>query len=144
MSEGVVEKFWRESQAWLARQIARMARYQGDTFLPRSRREFLERKEEARALVKDALADFTSRYAFRYGRVAIKNLSRNWGSCSAHGNLNFNYKLVHLPLRAAHYVVFHELCHLEHMNHSPRFWAAVAREFPDHLKIRREMRKFHP
>ena len=144
MQEWAVTRFWQESQDWLARQIARMARYRNDVFLPRTRREYLLRKTDARRLVLEHLDFYAAKYGFRFGRVSIKNLTRNWGSCSESGNLNFNYKLVFLPERAAAYVVFHELCHLEEFSHNARFWALVAREFPDHAEVRQGMRRFHP
>lgn len=143
MGERSVQKFLEQSREWLLGQIARVARYKNDIFLPHGRREYLARKEDARALTRELLSGFLAKYNFRYGKVFIKNLSRNWGSCSSIGNLNFNYKLVFLPRHLAAYVIFHELCHLEAMNHSPRFWALVAREFPEYNKIRKELRKFH-
>ena len=33
---------------------------------------------------------------------------------------------------AQEYVVVHEFCHFAHPNHSPTFWAAVARVMPDY------------
>ncbi len=111
--------------------------------LPRDRRTYLRHKERARALVCGRLERFNALYGFRYGRIFIKNLKRNWGSCSEKGNLNFNYKIAFLPAHLADYVVAHELCHLAEFNHSPRFWALLERAIPDHRAHRRELRKFH-
>jgi predicted metal-dependent hydrolase len=36
------------------------------------------------------------------------------------------------PPDVVDYVVVHELCHRLEMNHSPRFWAEVARVCPDY------------
>jgi predicted metal-dependent hydrolase len=143
MREAEVERFVREQADWMRRQLARVSRYKNDIFLPRDRRSYLARKEDARKLVAACIARLNGAYGFRYGRVSIKDLRRNWGSCSAKGNLNFNYKLAFLPLRLAEYVVAHELCHLKELNHSPRFWALVAKTFPDHRALRRELRTYH-
>jgi predicted metal-dependent hydrolase len=140
---GAIERFVREQAAWIARAVARMRTFAGDTFLPRGRREYLLRKEEARGLVQQLLAEYAPAYGLRYRRVSIKDMTRNWGSCSELGNLNFNYKLVFLPRRLAAYVVAHELCHLAHFDHSPAFWALVAKTFPDHRALRKELRRFH-
>ncbi len=58
---------------------------------------------------------------FRYNRVAIKNNSSNWGSCSTKRNINLNMNLVRLPEELMDYVIAHELCHLVYPNHSDRF-----------------------
>jgi predicted metal-dependent hydrolase len=34
------------------------------------------------------------------------------------------------PAEVAEYVVVHELCHLRHMDHSPRFWRLVDHALP--------------
>lgn len=140
---GAVERFVREQTAWIARAVARMRRFAGDTFLPRGRRHYLARKEEARALVHALLAEHAPTYALRPGRISIKDMTRNWGSCSELGNLNFNWKLVLLPQHLAAYVVVHELCHLVHFDHSPAFWSLVAKTFPEHRTLRKELRRYH-
>ena len=105
-----------------------------------SRREYKAEKEKARAFVHARLQYWNQFYNFQYGTVAIRNQKSRWGSCSRRGNLNFNYKLLHLPANAADYIIVHELCHLKEFNHSPAFWALVARTVPEYKKLRRDMK----
>ena len=75
---------------------------------------------------------YAPRIGVSYGRVAIRDQRSRWGSCSAKGNLNFNWKLIMAPPEALTYVVIHELCHLIEFNHSPRFWALVQAQMPEY------------
>lgn len=102
-------------------------------------REYLKHKEEARRLVKEKLEYFNTFYNFNYGRIAIKNHKRRWGSCSEKGNLNFNYRIVFLPSHLQNYLIVHELSHLGEFNHSPAFWSLVAKVLPDWQKSRKEL-----
>ncbi|HVV15035.1 MAG TPA: M48 family metallopeptidase [Candidatus Paceibacterota bacterium] len=106
-----------------------------------SSRKFQLYKEEARALVHALIARLNAHYDYAVRRVFIKNSRSRWGSCSEHGNLNFNYRLLFLPPRLAEYVVTHELCHLKEMNHSPAFWALVEETIPDYKKARKALRR---
>jgi predicted metal-dependent hydrolase len=128
----------------LRKAITKVAKYRDDIVLPRSRRDFLSRKEEARSLVRSCLERFNAAYGLTCGKVSIKDMRRNWGSCSESGNLNFNYKIIYLPTHLAEYLVVHELCHLGSFDHSPAYWALVAREIPDHRERRKELRRYHP
>jgi len=69
-------------------------------------------------------------------------LRSRWGSCSVSGNLNFNYKLIHLPEDIAEYIVAHELCHLAEFNHSKKFWELVSKTIPDHKLRRKRLKKY--
>jgi len=104
---------------------------------------------EVRALADQALKTIPARVAHyaplvgvTYGRITIRNQKTRWGSCSAKGNLNFNCLLMLTPPEIQDYVVIHELCHRKEMNHSPRFWAEVARLCPDY-KAHRQWLKQH-
>jgi len=64
-------------------------------------------------------------------RVSVRNQRSRWGSCSRHGTISLNWRLVQAPAYVRDYIVLHELAHLNEMNHSRRFWAEVARLCPD-------------
>jgi len=76
----------------------------------------------------------------RGGRLAIRDTRSRWGSASADGNLNFSWRLVMAPDWVLDYVVAHEVAHLKHMNHGPRFWALVAKLVGDPDPARRWLR----
>jgi predicted metal-dependent hydrolase len=63
--------------------------------------------------------------------VTIRSPRSRWGSCSARGRLNFNWRLVMAPPHVLDYVAAHEVAHLVEMNHSPAFWRAVTRALPE-------------
>lgn len=103
-------------------------------------KHFLKHKEAARAMIHARLAYFAPLCEVKYGRVAIRNQRRRWGSCSSLGNLNFNYRLVFLPSELCDYVVVHELCHLKQMNHGPLFWAEVGKVLPNYLELEAQLK----
>ena len=97
-----------------------------------SKKKFVEHKESARALVHRKLEEFNRHYGFVYHRVTIRDQRSRWGSASKKGNLNFNYRIVHLPEQLADAIIVHELCHLKEFNHSKKFWSLVGETIPDH------------
>ena len=60
-------------------------------------------------------------------RVSIRDTRSRWGSCTSEGRLAFSWRLIMAPPEVLDYVAAHECAHLLEMNHSPRFWAHVAR-----------------
>jgi len=95
-------------------------------------KDFLLHKEYSREIITKRLEYYASEYNFTYNRIAIKNTTTRWGSCSSLRNLNFNYKLAFLSQELLDYVVVHELCHLRHMNHSKDYWAEVEKILPEY------------
>lgn len=63
--------------------------------------------------------------------VAVRPMTRRWGSCSKSSNISFNVDLIKVPLVYIDYVVVHELCHLKVHNHSPDFYRLLTRCMPD-------------
>ena len=103
-------------------------------------KHYLMHKELARAYIRERVLYWNSFYGFTFGRIAIKNQKTCWGSCSEHGNLNFNYKLIFIPEDLIDYVIVHELCHLAELNHSPRFWELVEKTQPAYKDARKRLR----
>ena len=103
-------------------------------------KHYLENKEAARELVLARLHHFNQHYNLKWNRVAIRNQRRCWGSCTSLKNLNFSYKLLLLPEHLRDYIIVHELCHLEHLNHGKDFWGLVAEQVPEYRKCVAEIR----
>lgn len=106
-------------------------------------RDYAHLKESARALVHARLEHFNTHYKFTYKKVFIKNTVTRWGSCSSKGNLNFSYKIATLEPRLADYLIVHELCHLQEMNHGQGFWNLVSETIPDYEQLNKELKKIH-
>jgi predicted metal-dependent hydrolase len=89
------------------------------------------------------LAERTRLLATRAGleppKVMISSAMARWGSCNSRREVRLAWRLVKAPLGLVDYVICHELAHLRHMNHSRAFWAEVARQCPDYLRLRTEL-----
>lgn len=60
----------------------------------------------------------------------VTNQNTRWGSCTpTTARIRLSHKLHGMPDYVVDYVLVHELAHLVHADHSPRFWAVVDR-FP--------------
>ena len=58
-------------------------------------------------------------------RITVRDNRSRWGSCGPDGGLSFSWRLVFAPAEVLDYLVAHEVAHLVHMNHGPRFWKLV-------------------
>ncbi len=72
-----------------------------------------------REIIRTAPREFWPR------RIAVRDTSTRWGSCSTTGTMSFSWRLAFAPPSVMRYVVMHELAHVRHMDHSPAFWATV-------------------
>lgn len=98
-------------------------------------------RQYARRLLTDKTAYWATRIGVTYNRIAIKSQKTRWGSCSAKGNLNYNWHIIAADETLIDYIVIHELCHLRHLNHSPAFWKLVASHCPTYLDCRARLRR---
>lgn len=82
-------------------------------------------------------------YGFQMGQVRFRKQESRWGSCSGRTrNLQISRRLQGGPHELLEYVLIHEIAHLGELNHSPRFWALVAKACPDYQQRRKLLRKY--
>ena len=96
----------------------------------------------ARAEVVERLDAAVAALGTRYTAVTIRGQRTRWGSCSPSGAMSFNWRLLLGPEEVLDYVVWHEACHLLVADHSPRFWALVARHRPGYKAQTRWLRRY--
>src|ERR671911_81440 len=106
----------------------------GDALLvpPGDATEAIERwyRRRARAEIAPRLDAATARAGTGYRGLTIRGQRTRWASCSSNGAMSFNWRLLLAPEAILDYVIEHEVCHLEVMDHSPRFWALLESRVP--------------
>jgi predicted metal-dependent hydrolase len=89
-----------------------------------------------RRLAASQLPTRTGELAREHGivvrRVTVRAQKTRWGSCSAHGTISLNWRLIQAPVLVRDYLIVHELMHRREMNHSARYWKLVAEAFPEY------------
>lgn len=69
----------------------------------------------------------------------VMAMQKQWGSCSAKGNLMLNPHLVKAPKECIDYVILHELCHIAEHNHSERFWRLLTQVMPNWKEVKAKL-----
>jgi hypothetical protein len=86
--------------------------------------------EEARRDIDQRVVWHARNLGLRAKRIAIRDQTSRWGSCSTTGLLSFSWRLVLAPPLVLDYVAAHEVAHIGEMNHGPRFWSLVRKTMP--------------
>ncbi len=89
-------------------------------------------RREARGIFEERVDAWSELFGLTPGKVSIREQRTRWGSCTHKGDLSFNWRLVLAPEWVLDSIVVHELCHIEELNHSSRFWALLDERFPEH------------
>lgn len=72
--------------------------------------------------------------------VRVTNARARWGSCTAGGELRFNWRVLMGDPDVVTYLCAHEVAHLRELNHSPRFWRLVEQLCPDSRAAQEKLR----
>ena len=94
-------------------------------------------KVMARERLSAASDHYASQLGRRVARITLRDTRSRWGSCTSDGALMYSWRLIMAPPAVLDYVAAHEVAHLAQMNHSPAFWAEVARLYPGYEVPRR-------
>ncbi len=98
-------------------------------------------RRAARAEIAARLDRATALAGVSYRDLSIRGQRTRWASCSSNGHMSFNWRLLLAPETVLDYVVWHEVCHLEILDHSRRFWALVQRRWPRYREDRDWLRR---
>jgi len=98
-------------------------------------------RRAARAEIAVRLDRASASAGLSYAALDIRGQRTRWASCSASGRMSFNWRLLLAPERVLDYVVWHEVCHLELLDHSPRFWGLLERRWPSYREEREWLRR---
>lgn len=102
-------------------------------------------RTEAKQYLPPRIHEIAKSNNLKFNKLFIKNIKTQWGSCSYKNNINLNLHIMRLPEHLTDYVIYHELCHTVHKNHSPEFWEMLSEIMGgDIIKYRQELRKYSP
>ena len=84
-------------------------------------------------------------YLVKYPLLEIKSYKSRWGCCYPKKNkIIINVSVVNLPIELIEYVIYHELSHFIHLNHSKEFHEFLRKFVPNENKLRKEISKYNP
>ena len=72
--------------------------------------------------------------------MSINSMASAWGRCHSSGRIEFCWQLGRLPRELIAYVVYHELAHLVHMNHSKAFWEQLTAIMPEARRLDKRLK----
>lgn len=102
-------------------------------------------RQHAHEVFTDRVSDWFphfERFDLRQPQVAIRQMRSRWGSCTVHGQITLNLKLVMVPKLLIDYVIVHELCHLVEHNHGAKFYELLSRIMPGWEERREKLERF--
>lgn len=104
-------------------------------FVQRRVTDYLRAK--AREELNERALFYADLYDVRPSRITVRDTTTRWGSCSPSRALSFSWRLILAPTYVLDYVAAHEVAHIRHMNHGPRFWGLVADAIPNYEPAKR-------
>jgi predicted metal-dependent hydrolase len=111
---------------------------EGEAAAPAIERWYRRRAQEE---IPPRLDDACAAAGGAWTKLTIRGQRTRWASCSRSGAMSFNWRLLLAPEPVLDYVVWHEVCHLHVMDHSPRFWNLLARYCPDYREHQRWLKR---
>ena len=74
-----------------------------------------------------------------FSKTRVGNQKTRWGSCSSAKVISLNWRILLLDYEIGEYVLYHELAHLKHMNHSQKYWDLLSRWVGDARGLDRQL-----
>lgn len=88
--------------------------------------------DETLDIVKKRIDYYKKYFKDNVTAIKIKDQKTRWASCTYKNEILFNLRCSMAPIEIIDYIVVHEMCHMEHRNHSKDFYNAVGKVLPDY------------
>lgn len=98
-------------------------------------------KREAVSFLSQRIQFWSEQMNLRPSQVRFREQRTRWGSCSSRKSINLNWRLIVFTQEIIDYVIVHELAHLEHMNHSDRFWSLVEKHIGNYKELVKSLKE---
>jgi len=76
----------------------------------------------AKSVIKQRALCLVDKTGVQIHRISVRDQSTVWGSCSDRRNISLNWRLLLLTPPLQDYIIYHEIAHLTHLNHSSSYW----------------------
>lgn len=97
------------------------------------RQEFINfYKKQAKIKIIERFELYKNSVNVKPQKVDIRDIQNRWGSCTTKNEIFYHWKCIMAPINVIDYLIVHELCHLEHSDHSREFWHKVSSILPDY------------
>lgn len=74
-------------------------------------------------------------------RFHLRSMPKRWGSALKSGTIYLNPELIKAPSACIDYVITHEICHLKHPDHGPKFQAMLQQLCPDWKRLKERLER---
>jgi len=130
-------EFVREKMDWLKRMLEKTKAEPRMQIMEISKEEV----EELKRIISNLVPEWEFRLGVKVKEWKLRRMTSQWGSCKIKtGEITFSTCLIKKTMRCIEYVVAHELAHLLVSDHSPKFYAVIAKHIPYWKEVRRELK----
>ena len=89
-------------------------------------------RSETLKIVTERINYYANNFRDQVTEIRVKEQKRRWASCTGKNAILFNWRISMAKAEVIDYIVVHEMCHMDHRNHSKHFWNRVAEIMPDY------------
>lgn len=97
-------------------------------------------KRIAQQILIPRLQQLSVQHNLPFAKAHIRNTQTHWGSCTAKHNISLSTQLLFVTPELVDYVLIHELCHTQFLDHSKNFWDLCESISPNCKNLRRQLR----
>ncbi len=133
-----IEEIVIRHRRWIEKAVSR-AEIHNEMFYASPEEEKLLRKK-AREILTEKVKYYSEIIGVVPQGITVTKAQTRFGSCSGKNRISFSLFLMRYPEEAIDYVVVHELCHILHHDHSPRFYKEIEKILPDYKERERLLR----